>query len=338
MSFKSLFFFSTLLILFNSDIESKNVDEICNSNNQAEPSQVSSPEILQINSAPLNKVAVVYPRRAQERGTIGYALVELTIADTGSVENAKALEGVCGFDPWPCTIFNSASVRAALKFKYKPMTIDGKAVPAYDVHKFTFVLDEYRDDWEDVIDRQALKKEKAIKQAKLINMYIQKACQVAYLESNLINDLKRKNILENIRSSLKISEEDKNRCYNSYIDEESDCVDIQKSQDFEFILNYPSSYRNIFINHKNNIDFSEESLSNLLWKIYSEESEISTKPPSQLNRELQAYLEIINLIGLDKNFKIQDYLNNQIDYYSKEEAIYMAKECIANNYDCFLFN
>ena len=44
MSFKSLFFFSTLLILFNSDIESKNVDEICNSNNQAELSQVSSPE------------------------------------------------------------------------------------------------------------------------------------------------------------------------------------------------------------------------------------------------------------------------------------------------------
>ena len=41
---------------------------------------------------PLFKVVPIYPRRAQERGTMGYALVEFTITDTGSVENAVALE------------------------------------------------------------------------------------------------------------------------------------------------------------------------------------------------------------------------------------------------------
>ena len=41
---------------------------------------------------PLFKVVPIYPRRAQERGTMGYALVEFTITDTGSVEDAKTLE------------------------------------------------------------------------------------------------------------------------------------------------------------------------------------------------------------------------------------------------------
>jgi protein TonB len=96
-------------------------------------------------------VVPIYPRRAQERGTMGYALVEFTITDTGSVENAVALEGYCSnSDPndpatefRPCTMFNSASARAALKLKYKPKIVDGKAVPVDGVlHRFTYILDE----------------------------------------------------------------------------------------------------------------------------------------------------------------------------------------------------
>ncbi len=76
---------------------------------------------------PLFKVVPIYPRRAQERGTMGYALVEFTITDTGSVENAQTIEGYCSSkrpdDPdvqfRPCSMFNSASARAALKLKYK---------------------------------------------------------------------------------------------------------------------------------------------------------------------------------------------------------------------------
>ena len=100
---------------------------------------------------PLFKVVPIYPRRAQERGTMGYALVEFTITDTGSVENAQTIEGYCSSkrpdDPEvqfrPCSMFNSASARAALKLKYKPKIVDGRAVPVDGVlHRFTYILDD----------------------------------------------------------------------------------------------------------------------------------------------------------------------------------------------------
>ena len=47
---------------------------------------------------PLFKVQPIYPRRAQERGTQGYAIVSFTITESDHVENAKPLEGYCG-DP-----------------------------------------------------------------------------------------------------------------------------------------------------------------------------------------------------------------------------------------------
>ena len=98
---------------------------------------------------PLFKVTPIYPRRAQERGIMGYAIVAFTITETGTVENAVSLEGMCG-DPTnpetvfrPCSIFNSAASRAALKLKYKPKIVDGNAVRVDDVpHKFTFILEE----------------------------------------------------------------------------------------------------------------------------------------------------------------------------------------------------
>lgn len=96
---------------------------------------------------PLFKVQPIYPRRAQERGTEGFAIVSFTITESGTVENAKALEGYCG-DPQgpeeemrPCTLFNSASSRAALKLKYKPKIVDGKATSVEGVlHRFTFIM------------------------------------------------------------------------------------------------------------------------------------------------------------------------------------------------------
>ena len=100
---------------------------------------------------PLFKVVPIYPRRAQERGTMGYALVEFTITDTGSVENAQTIEGYCSSkrpdDPdvqfRPCSMFNSASASAALKLKYKPKIVDGRAVPVDGVlHRFTYILDD----------------------------------------------------------------------------------------------------------------------------------------------------------------------------------------------------
>jgi protein TonB len=41
----------------------------------------------------------------------------------------------------PCYIFNSASSRAALKLKYKPKIVDGKATAVDGVlHRFTFIM------------------------------------------------------------------------------------------------------------------------------------------------------------------------------------------------------
>ena len=91
----------------------------------------------------------IYPRRAQERGTQGFSIVSFTITESGSVENAVAIEGYCG-DPTgpesemrPCSMFNSASARAALKLKYKPKIVDGNATAVNDVlHRFTFIMAE----------------------------------------------------------------------------------------------------------------------------------------------------------------------------------------------------
>ena len=98
---------------------------------------------------PLFKVTPIYPRRAQERGIMGYAVVAFTITETGTVENAEPLEGMCGDPTNPetvfraCSIFNSAAKRASVKLKYKPKIVDGKAVRVDNVpHKFTFLLEE----------------------------------------------------------------------------------------------------------------------------------------------------------------------------------------------------
>ena len=71
------------------------------------------------------------------------------MTSSGTVEDAKALDGYCG-DPSgpeaemrPCSVFNSASSRAALKLKYKPKIVDGKATPVEGVlHRFTFIMAE----------------------------------------------------------------------------------------------------------------------------------------------------------------------------------------------------
>lgn len=96
---------------------------------------------------PLFNVNPIYPRRAQERGTQGWAVVKFTISKSGSVEDAVAVEGFCGDPEGPqeamqsCSIFNKASEIAASKMKYKPKIVDGKAVPVPDVlHRFTFIM------------------------------------------------------------------------------------------------------------------------------------------------------------------------------------------------------
>ena len=99
---------------------------------------------------PVSYVNPIYPIRAQERGTMGYALVEFTITDTGSVESAEVIEGWCSSgdpnDPdtnfRSCTMFNSTSIKAALNLKFKPIIFNGQAIPVHGVrHRLSYTLD-----------------------------------------------------------------------------------------------------------------------------------------------------------------------------------------------------
>ena len=99
---------------------------------------------------PLFAVQPQYPRRAQERGTEGYAIISFTITEQGTVENPVVVEGKCGDVNDPnvvmrdCSIFNNSSIRASAKLKYKPKIVDGNPVKVDNVlYRFRYeMLDE----------------------------------------------------------------------------------------------------------------------------------------------------------------------------------------------------
>ena len=101
---------------------------------------------------PIVKVQPQYPRRALSRGMTGWVIVEFTVTEQGTVSNPFVVEN-CG---WiknarntgecvdsPNSVFDSAAMKAALKFKYKPKVIDGNPVETAGVqNKITFELVE----------------------------------------------------------------------------------------------------------------------------------------------------------------------------------------------------
>ena len=85
---------------------------------------------------PIVKVAPIYPRRAQSRGISGYCIVEYTVTTSGAIRDPKAV------DCQPAGVFEEASVKASLKFKYKPRVVDGVAIEVGGVqNKFTYELE-----------------------------------------------------------------------------------------------------------------------------------------------------------------------------------------------------
>ena len=86
---------------------------------------------------PIVKVAPIYPRRAQSRGISGYCIVEYTVTTSGAIRDPKPV------DCQPSGVFESASVKASLKFKYKPRVVDGVAIEVGGVqNKFTYELEQ----------------------------------------------------------------------------------------------------------------------------------------------------------------------------------------------------
>ena len=82
------------------------------------------------------RVMPAVSRVAKQRGVEGYCTVEYTVTTTGTVENPVVVD--CS-----SSLFERASINAALKFKYKPRVVDGEPISVPGVqNRFTYVLDQ----------------------------------------------------------------------------------------------------------------------------------------------------------------------------------------------------
>ncbi|WNO08859.1 energy transducer TonB [Teredinibacter sp. KSP-S5-2] len=83
---------------------------------------------------PIVKVAPKYPARAAAKGLEGYCTVEYTVTKTGETKDIEVVD--C-----PQSVFASASIKAAQKFKYKPRVIDGEPIEVPGVrNRFTYEM------------------------------------------------------------------------------------------------------------------------------------------------------------------------------------------------------
>ncbi len=91
---------------------------------------------------PIVKVPPEYPSTALSRGIEGFCTVVYTVTETGTTRDPQPIPDQCiTKDGKPTTVFNRASVKAALKFKYKPKVVDGKPVEVPGVkNKFTYEM------------------------------------------------------------------------------------------------------------------------------------------------------------------------------------------------------
>lgn len=86
---------------------------------------------------PIVRPQASYPRGAQERQISGYCVVEYTVTASGATRDAVAI------DCQPPGEFEQASVRAALKFKYRPRIVDDRPVEVHGVrNRFVYELEQ----------------------------------------------------------------------------------------------------------------------------------------------------------------------------------------------------
>ena len=85
---------------------------------------------------PIFQVPPQYPRRAAERGREGCVVLKYVVTEVGSVRDPEVMQSI------PKGIFDRAAIRAALRYKYKPLIRDGNAVEVEGVtQRITFVLE-----------------------------------------------------------------------------------------------------------------------------------------------------------------------------------------------------
>ena len=85
---------------------------------------------------PIVKIAPVYPPAARSRGIEGYCIVQYIVTYSGAVRDPQVADCSHRF-------FERASLRASLKFKYKPRVVDGQPVEVSGVRNmFTYELED----------------------------------------------------------------------------------------------------------------------------------------------------------------------------------------------------
>jgi protein TonB len=85
---------------------------------------------------PLQRVNPAYPQDARRNKIEGYVKLELLVAADGSVRSAKVIESK------PKNLFDSAAVTAVYKWRFKPKTVDGKAVEQKGQQRIDFALNK----------------------------------------------------------------------------------------------------------------------------------------------------------------------------------------------------
>ncbi len=89
---------------------------------------------ISTNLIPLVRIPPCYPMRAASRKIEGWVKVEFTITTTGTVKGAKVVESQ------PNTIFDRAALKAIVRWKFKPKTIDGEAFEQRSLQLLQFNL------------------------------------------------------------------------------------------------------------------------------------------------------------------------------------------------------
>lgn len=84
---------------------------------------------------PLVRIQPQYPREAALNQIEGYATIEFTITETGSVRAPQVI------DSSPPRVFDREAIRAILRWKFKPRVVDGVAVERRAVQTIDFTLD-----------------------------------------------------------------------------------------------------------------------------------------------------------------------------------------------------
>lgn len=85
---------------------------------------------------PLARIPPQYPRQANRDGIEGWVKVEFTVNADGTVRSARVVEAK------PRGVFDSAAISAAMKWKFKPRVVDGKATDQRGVMQIDFKLSD----------------------------------------------------------------------------------------------------------------------------------------------------------------------------------------------------